>query len=147
MLTTTTLCSGIFFLVGLALFLVGIRTYQKSNQASNWMTTTGRITTSAVTNTMGSDRKYYARIEYEYSVLGTTYVSNKINFSQRMGIDDTAMGTAEEKVKKFRAGSAVTVYYDPQDPRQAVIEKGGDSGLLVLGGLFMAAALVFYFLQ
>jgi preprotein translocase subunit SecG len=147
MLTTTTICSGLFFLIGLGLAFAGFRTYQKSNQASNWMTTTGRITTSAVTNRMSSDHKQYAHIEYEYSVLGANYVSNKINFAQLIGFDNTAMGNAEETVKKFPAGSAVTVYYDPQDPHRAVIEKGGDAGMLILGGLFMAAALVFYFLQ
>jgi hypothetical protein len=147
MFTTATICSGFFFLIGLGIVLAGVRTYRKSNQASNWNTATGKITSSEVTHTSGSKIQYYSRIEYEYSVLGTNYISNKVTFAQLMGIDDTAKGAAEGKVKKFPAGSAVTVYYDPGDPRRAVIQKGGDSSLLILGGLFMAFALVFFFIQ
>ncbi|MFT3890215.1 MAG: DUF3592 domain-containing protein [Anaerolineales bacterium] len=147
MFTIIDICSGIFFLAGLAILFTGFRTYQRSKQAANWLTVTGKVTTSKLINPMGNDRKQYARIEYEYSVLGTNYVSNKISFSQLMGFDDTALGTAEEKVKKFPAGRSVTVYYDPQEPQRAVLETGGNSGLLILGGLFLAAALAFYFIQ
>ena len=147
MFTIIDFCSGIFFLAGLAILFTGIRTYQRSKQAANWTTVTGMVTTSKVINPMGNERKQYARIEYEYSVLGTSYVSNKINFAQLSGFNDTALGTAEEKVKKFPAGRSVTVYYDPQEPQRAVLETGGNSGLLILGGLFIVSALLFFFIQ
>jgi hypothetical protein len=147
MFTIIDFCSGIFFLAGLAILFTGIRTYQRSKQAANWMTVTGMVTTSKVINPMGNERKQYAHIEYEYSVLGTSYVSNKINFAQLSGFNDTALGTAEEKVKKFPAGRSVTVYYDPQEPQRAVLEIGGNSGLLILGGLFIVSALLFFFIQ
>ena len=147
MFTIIDFCSGIFFLAGLAILFTGFRTYQRSKQAANWTTVTGMVTTSKVINPMGNERKQYARIEYEYSVLGTSYVSNKINFAQLSGFNDTALGTAEEKVKKFPAGRSVTVYYDPQEPQRAVLEIGGNSGLLILGGLFIVSALLFFFIQ
>lgn len=145
--TTATLCSGVFFLIGLAIALSGVMTYRKSNQTSKWVSMQGTIKTSEVTRTSGSDVQFYAHIVYEYTVLGMNYSSSNVTVAQLMGIEDTTSTAAQEKVKKFPAGSTVTVYYDPKDPRRAVLQKGGDSSLFILGGFFMLFAIVMLFLQ
>jgi hypothetical protein len=146
-MTTATICSGVIFLVGLAIVLSGVMTYRKSNQASHWLPAQGRIKTSEVTRTTGGKIQYYAHIEYEYTAQGMNYSSNNVTFAQLMGIADTGQSAAQEKVKKFPAGSTVTVFYDPNDPRRAVLQKGGDSGILILGGIFIAFAVLILFLQ
>jgi hypothetical protein len=145
--TTGTICAGIFFLIGLAIALSGFMTYRKSNQAANWIPTQGKIKRSEVTHTTGGKTQYYAHIEYEYTAQGMNYSSNNVTLAQLMGITDTGQSAAQEKVKKFPIGSTVTVFYDPNDPRRAVLQKGGDSGLLILGGIFIAFAVLILFLQ
>ncbi len=146
-MTATTCCSGFFFLIGLALVFAGYRTYRKSDESISWPTTMGTVKTSEVRRTVGANNEFHSYIEYEYSVLGTDYVSNKVTFGELAGFQDIKKSIAQKAVNRYPAGSTVTVYYDPQDPKKAVLQRGGDSALLWLGGAFMVSAVVFYFLQ
>ena len=147
MLTTATICSGVFFLIGLGIVLSGVRTYTRSNQISNWLTTAGTIKISEVRRSGGTKIEFHDHIVYEYTVLGTTYTSNTVTVANLMGITDKGSPEAQAKVKKFPAGSSVTVYYNPEDPHRSVIQKGGDSSLFILGSIFIAFAIVIWFLQ
>jgi hypothetical protein len=80
-------------------------------------------------------------------VIGTSYVSNTVTFSELMGFEDTKKSVAEKAVNQFPAGCTVPVYYDPENPQKSVLRRGGDSTLLFIGGGFMVFAILFYFLQ
>lgn len=147
MLTTATICSGFFFLVGLGIVLSGVRTYTRSKQISNWLITTGTVKVSEVKRSGGTKIEYHDRIIYDYTVMGTDYTSNTVTVADLMGIVDNGLAAAQAKVQKFPAGSTVTVYYDPEDPRRSVIQKGGDSSLFILGGIFMVVGIVFFLIQ
>ncbi len=146
-MTAMACCSGFFFLVGMALVFAGIRTYRKSDESLSWPTTTGTIQVSEVRRTSGANNEFHSYVEYQYSVLGTDYVSHTVTFGELAGFQDTKKSIAQKTVNRYPAGSTVTVYYDPQDPKKAVLQRGGDSALLWLGGAFMVSAVVFYFLQ
>jgi Protein of unknown function (DUF3592) len=77
---------------------------------------------------------------YTYTVGGKSYEGEKIHFG--------SMSDPDELVKRYPAGSEVAVYYDPNDPTRATLERGteqsttivlaicgGVIGLCLLGGL------------
>jgi hypothetical protein len=60
----------------------------------------------------------YAHVRYAYQVAGNAYESNKIYPGVEMG------GTGTHKiVERYPAGTQVMVYYDPQDPSKALLER------------------------
>ncbi len=143
----TPICSGFFFLIGLALVFVGYQTYRKSDESMSWPTTMGTVKTSEVRRTIGANNEFHSYIEYEYSVLGSDYVSHTVTFSELMGMQDTRKSVARNAVNKFPAGSSVTVYYDPQNAQKSVLQRGGDSTLIIVGGSFMVFSILFLFLK
>jgi hypothetical protein len=63
---------------------------------------------------------YRARTVYEYGVDGQTYRSERVAFG---GLIRSAMPSfARRGIAKYPAGSLVTVYYNPNEPSQAVLE-------------------------
>lgn len=88
-----------------------------------WPTTEGIIITNRI---MGQkieqyDGTFYTHFEvflrYQYSVDGTTYSSNAINST-------AAPSYPASIADRYPSGSEVTVYYNPRDPSQAVLEPG-----------------------
>jgi hypothetical protein len=61
----------------------------------------------------------YPAINYSYKVNSKTYQSNVI----AAGGYDVGGSGAPKVVAKYPAGSQVTVYYNPQNPQEAVLEK------------------------
>ena len=67
------------------------------------------------------------------------------------GIEPVSLRTAARAqgiVDRYADGATVTVDYNPADPSDAVLERGGTSGIEVLyliGGVFAAAGLLFLF--
>lgn len=113
-------------------------------RAKSWTTTQGRVMRSKVE----ARRHRFAGgettvrneplVEYEFIVSGQRYRGTRI------GIGDDAGGpNTEATLKRYPAGADVTVYYDPADPRNCVLErdvpKEVAKGCLVL--LAAAAAL------
>jgi hypothetical protein len=58
------------------------------------------------------------------------------------------MGRAQSIVDRYPDGATVTVYYNPADPSDAVLERGNTPGigvLYIIGGIFAVAGLLFLF--
>ncbi|MBL8077959.1 MAG: DUF3592 domain-containing protein [Anaerolineales bacterium] len=146
-MTIPMICAGIFFLIGLAIMASGWMTFHKSNQAAVWPSTTGTIITSEVLRSTGGKLSFSAHIVYQYAAQGGNHVSTRVSIPELMGIVDTGQKEAMAKVEKYPIHSTVTVYYDPQDPQRAVLEKRGDVSLFYLGAVFLVFALVIWFLR
>src|SRR5215204_6729105 len=56
-------------------------------------------------------------IWYEYIVSGTTYISDKVNYSDTGASDKTF---AEGYIAKYPVGKSIVVYYDPVHPEKSV---------------------------
>ncbi|GEM_PF-7081097 len=68
-------------------------------------------------------------IAYQYQVKGKTYEGTRVRVGMGFGND-----SAYKHIKHLKPGDAVTVYYDPQQPDQAVLTtqvQSGDFALLV----------------
>ena len=148
------------FVVGFSLFalftaLIGRGISKQAGATKGWAQTTGRIVSSetekfrARTGTSGSSSKvaagpyrthYRQRVNYAYQVGGNDYASDRVAFGGRTS--GTIASLESASVKRYQAGSKVTVYYDPANPTQAVLERDAKHMWLlwVCVALFVAAA-------
>src|SRR5690242_1153264 len=82
----------------------------------------GRIVKSEVGETLGTTAEYSADVQFAYDVAGTGYTSSTV----RHGYFRSSKRHAERVEKKYPQWRAVKVYYNPNDPADAVLEAGID---------------------
>ena len=128
------------FVVGFGLFALFTALFARALQkqaamAKGWPKTQGRILQSGTeqfqsrTGTgsdsgsrAGTRTMYRQRITYSYAVKGVGYTSDRVDFGART--KGTVESLESDVVKRYAPGSAVTVYYDPKNPSQAVLDPG-----------------------
>jgi hypothetical protein len=89
-------------------------------KAANWSSTMGTVTFSTVERrSSGDGYSYYPVVNYSYQVMGQMLQGNKI-------VPGLAVGGsgANKVVARYPAGAQVMVYYDPNNPSDAVLERG-----------------------
>lgn len=110
---------------------LGIASYQ-------YLETTGKITSSHVEQARERDRKrkmsFRPHVEYDYAVNGKPLHGKVRSFGEATISGTGAEREARSVLKRYPAGQEVTVYYDANDPAQAVLERGvgGNELLLVM---------------
>jgi Protein of unknown function (DUF3592) len=118
---------GLIFLPFVALIVVAVASAGLDfRRAQSWSETTGRI----VKSQLEVRRHRFAgeaetvenvpAVEYEFSVGGRKYLGSRIGIGH-----DTEGANTEATLKRYTQGAAVTVYYDANDPRNCVLERGG----------------------
>lgn len=136
--------SGLFTLIaGVGLLgYAGWNAYLESSAAS-WPTTSARIVTSRVEEDSDTWR---ADIVFEYSVDGKTHRSTELWFGSAPAGYRESM---QELVAKYPKGTTIAVYYNPQDPSQAVADPRRNATLTkwTIGFAFAAVLLGGYFLS
>jgi Protein of unknown function (DUF3592) len=151
------------FVMGFSLFalftaLIGRGIAKQAGATKGWSQTTGRIVSSETekfrtrSDASGSSSKvavgpyrthYRQRITYAYQAGGLDYSSDRVAFGGRTS--GTIASIEAGSVKRYPEGSFVTVYYDPANPSQAVLERDAQHMwvLWICVALFIAAALWF----
>jgi Protein of unknown function (DUF3592) len=124
-----------------ALIMGGIAAmlYMRVQGTANWEMAAGQVVSSQVTATSRrSKRSGTPEVIYTYSVMGQEFQSDKIF----VGGVVSGLG-ARQTVERYPAGSMVQVFYDPQHPEQAVLERRSTVArfLVALGG---GMALIFF---
>ena len=91
-------------------------------QSFNWVQTEGEILQSdvEVVNQADGTRYYHAGASYRYVANGETHTGERLFFGQW---DGPVRGDAQQIVDRYPPGQAITVYYNPADPAQAVVER------------------------
>ena len=74
-----------------------------------------------------------------YEVAGKRYVGGRIGYH---GAEGGTLAESESLARLFAEGNEVTVYYDPKNPRRAILQPG-TSPLLLMAMLIGAGLLVF----
>lgn len=82
------------------------------------------------------EQRNFANIVYEYSVSGQTLRNNRVSIGEDRGNFRVA-----ETIARYAVGTAVTVYYNPLHPRDAVLERDLPQGLWGCLGIGTAIAL------
>mgnify|MGYP000468816490 CR=1 FL=1 len=90
--------------------------------------------------------EYYPRIDYEYTVGGTTYTDTRIFHPSQVntepgeleGKEFDSQSDARNVVDRYQSGSSATVRYDPDDPETSYLEDPSTDLLISTGmmGLF-----------
>jgi hypothetical protein len=132
----------IMMLAGVGICLFGAYRWQQFNAMAAWPSTQGKVLRSQL---RASDGLKSADVEYEYRVIGTRYVSTH----RSAGISDSDTN-ADDIVTVYPVGESVTVFYNPENPQEAMLERGNNVLALALIGagavdIMMGIGFFFYF--
>ncbi|MBK8572462.1 MAG: DUF3592 domain-containing protein [Holophagaceae bacterium] len=127
-------------LTGAALLALSLWLRSRSQQCLQWPSVTGHVIESRVDDTHLDMMKPVLR--YRYEVGPQSYIGFRVSFSGYVA----SRSAMEKLIKPYSQGSAVTVYYDPQNPSSAVLNNTQTSDWLYwlafgLGFLVLAAYL------
>lgn len=118
------LVAGILALVLLILnaIFLGVIFFMRRKMAavSQWPSTMGTVMMSTIEQRSSSDSGYtdYPVVQYSYQVGGQAYQSYKLAPGPEVG------GTGARKVvARYPAGAQVMVFYNPENPSEAVLER------------------------
>lgn len=113
-----------------AILLAVIVKWQKVVAARKWPTATGRIvesqaearriSKSRIGENMieNSEVRNFAAVRYAFNVGRAKYHGNRIGFGENAGNAGIA-----ETLKRYPKGAEVTVYYDPSNPKNCVLDR------------------------
>ena len=109
-------------IMGLAAGVVGILNLSKARESAGWTETEGEVIASDVDRkgSSSSSNRWRARVRYKYSVNGEVFECDRVDFVKA----NMSLTKAKERAGQYSAGTQVTVYYDPADPSEAVLENG-----------------------
>jgi len=124
-------------LVGLFVAGAGLEVVYRGYRSNDWPAAPGVIGQTWVVSTKGSHATHTPKVRYSYRVNSREYESSRIKFGGCL-TEDRAEATSW--VEAHEAGASVRVAYDPDDPSEAVLERGvpGSAWLLPsIGALFV----------
>lgn len=145
-LSVIVFCTG----MGTFFFMLALSVHREFKGCEDWLTVSGRVVSATVRKGLryeGSDNggvravaRYQPVIEYAYEVSGKTYVGTRIRLGRTRFSESQAQGV----VDRYPRGSTVEVYYNPDDPAMAVLEReaAGSGVLRTLGAVFIAVAVL-----
>ncbi|WNJ92472.1 DUF3592 domain-containing protein [Bosea sp. 685] len=111
-------------------------------RAKSWLPVQGRITSSRMATRRsgvgeGATIVNIPAVAYSFSAGGRSYQGSRIS------IGDISGPFAEEALGRYPVGAAVTVYYDPADPENCVLERDAPKGVVKgCGGVLLVLALL-----
>jgi hypothetical protein len=108
-------------------------------RAQNYATTTGVVTHSEVERHAGGKNTTYSpNIKYTYTVAGKAYSGDRYRFGTGSSNDSSARRIVDE----HPVGKQVPVYYNPDDPAEALLQPGLDGSDLFLAMFLLPFNLV-----
>jgi len=127
---------GFLVMTGVMLYLIGFywRKGRLVRKSKRWPSSLGEIIQSKVVRESNDDGShYYPKIVYRYFARGESYEGDTVQIGA--GGDSGAWSQAKKTVKRYPVGSQALVYFDPEKPERACLERRGDGGwvLYVLG--------------
>jgi hypothetical protein len=116
-------------------------------RARNWVETSCTIKTSKAErvdkNKYATSVRYFDyALAYEFKANGRTVVGDRRSFAEEQVGPSSRF---EEIAGRYPAGSTQTCYYDPSNPRDAVLDRGFNSTMWIgaIPGTFLVLGLVF----
>jgi hypothetical protein len=117
-------------LIGVGSTWLGVATTLRARASASWPSVDGSVLSAAIdreSRRSGSGSSsttspiWRPLVSYEYAVDGTRHEGQRISYGEYATGE---IAEAEAVVKRYPLGAAVRVHYDPDDPRQAVLEPG-----------------------
>jgi hypothetical protein len=121
--------------IGAVLYVVQLRQGLRADASKKWPQAAGIVTASALEKSPQHRRRYTAALQYSYRVGGRDYHGSRVFWGGNEGREKHMASV----VDTYPAGSKVRVFYDPQNPAEAVLDPLQNTGSrqLVLYGLAM----------
>jgi hypothetical protein len=127
---------SLIYLLGLVPLAVGLWQLKRCLDQRSWIETEGRIMHSEVQlGRPGSKEGASPIIRYEYQVGSQRYDSSKFSVDNFSG----GVGHCRALVRRYPLGQNVKVFYNPDNPEQAVLERR-----ITMGTYFWLAIGVFF---
>ena len=126
-------------IIGVVMAYVGFDTYRDGKETESWTETSGRVLSSTIDESTRTTRRngrtettttYTPKVTYEYTVDGVSYVGDDIRADDHGG----NYSRASDIVGQYPTGLETTVYYDPDQPKDAVLKRGAESTQVYLFG-------------
>ena len=132
--------------VGVLAVWGGFELRDRARRMTAWPSVRGRITSSALVKDsdpmLDGSPAYYPRIRYAYVVAGREYCGQRRALIN-VGVGAALRGEARRVLGRYPVGSEVTVFYDPANPSEAILERpgpvAGPTLLFVLGAALVVA--------
>ncbi len=123
----------VFSAAAIGLVVLGLFTLRERSRSRGWERTPGRVVSSSVNDFVAKDgaHTYRPMVVFSYSVGALRLMSNRLSFRS---LSTSNRGDVETLIARYPAGKHVQVYYDPQEPDRAVLERGGNPWLPLLAG-------------
>lgn len=127
--------------IGAALLVPAMRA-RRAIANTKWQNVRGTIVDSRVeettyTRSVGANRRtrtsYKPVVAYEFLVDKIAYRGARIHLGAVVGSADAA--SAQAQLERYPLGAQVDVYFDPEDPNAAVLERRASQLPLVIGAL------------
>ena len=71
----------------------------------------------------GYNLEEFPMVVYEYEVDGIKYISNRVRIQDQSGPSMGGILYSVPLLKRYPKGAAVTVYYNPRDPKESALER------------------------
>src|SRR5262245_42686043 len=110
--------------VAIAVFAIARYLQIRARRQLHWQQVSGAIVASSA----GFGSQFFPEVQYRYAIGGRTHLGLEIRSHLFMG---NFPGYARRVLAKFPVGATVTVYVDPANPANAVLEPGGDARFFV----------------
>ena len=134
-----TIFGSLFFLVGLGIFLWGLVAVYQSWQASDWEPVEATIVQVEQIISHGDDSTTYGvEGSFSYQYQGVNYQSTQLSFNS--GTDNIGhyqMDFYQTLSDHFRHEKTITAYVNPDNPSEAVIDRGVRWGMLGFQSIFL----------
>jgi hypothetical protein len=105
-------------LVGLLLIVKESNALQEASEKKQWIQTTGKILASE----MRGRKAYIPFVKYEYELAEKTYTAETELYSPQWGGKLLRKETSENILSMFKPESTITVYVNPKNPSESVLE-------------------------
>jgi hypothetical protein len=132
----------VFNAIGFILLRQAVNARRLGKNAQNWPSTTAKVLESSVEeepgrNAMGNiNLAFRVQVNYEYNVDGNTYQGSRVSFG-RPTFDYVSASNIKEQ---FAKDKEVPVWYNPENPQDAVLAPKTTVGMLSrIPGIFLMA--------
>jgi hypothetical protein len=109
---------GVIALVGFILIVKESNALQEATEKKKWTQTTGKILASE----MRGRKAYIPFVKYEYELNGKTYTAETELYSPQWGGKLLRKETSENILSMFKPESTITVYVNPKNHAESVLE-------------------------
>ena len=123
-----TLCTALpFVAIAVFLFYRARKAGGEAQASQTWPSVIGTVVSAVVETSASSDghggssTHHTPCVAYEYEVLGHRYRSDRLSFGASMNVGGYA--GAQAVVDRYVPGNQVRVYYNPNQPGEAVLER------------------------